>query len=69
MMDKRKYFPLAIVSGVAVRGLLYPVMLIKTRHVFPSLCSLVLCNLADFPFRRTTTDTICAKLDERALVG
>ena len=31
MMDKRKYFPLAIVSGVAVRGLLYPVMLIKTR--------------------------------------
>ena len=31
MMDKRKYFPLAIMSGVAVRGILYPVMLIKTR--------------------------------------
>ena len=31
MMDKRKYFPLALVSGVAVRGFLYPVMLIKTR--------------------------------------
>ena len=31
MMDKKKYFPLAMASSFAVRGFLYPVNLIKTR--------------------------------------
>ncbi|XP_050406183.1 solute carrier family 25 member 44 [Patella vulgata] len=31
MMDKRKYFPLTMLSGFCIRGLLYPVTLIKTR--------------------------------------
>ncbi|XP_074661407.1 solute carrier family 25 member 44-like [Tubulanus polymorphus] len=31
MMDKRKYFPLTMLSGFSVRGLLYPFTLIKTR--------------------------------------
>ena len=31
MMDKRKYFSLAAVSGFVIRGLLYPVSLIRTR--------------------------------------
>ncbi|CAG5121600.1 unnamed protein product [Candidula unifasciata] len=31
MLDKRKYYPLTLVSGLAVRSLMYPFMLIKTR--------------------------------------
>lgn len=31
MMDKQKYFPLTMVSGFSVRGILYPIGLIKTR--------------------------------------
>lgn len=31
MMDKRRYFPLTLVSGMFVRSSLYPFMLIKTR--------------------------------------
>lgn len=31
MMDKRKYFSLAALSGFAIRGMLYPVSLIRTR--------------------------------------
>ena len=31
MMDKRKYFPLTLCSGLTIRSLLYPFMLIKTR--------------------------------------
>ena len=31
MMDKRKYFPLSLVSGLYIRSLLYPLSLIKTR--------------------------------------
>ena len=31
MMDKRKYFPLTVLSGVCIRGILYPVTLIRTR--------------------------------------
>lgn len=31
MLDRRKYYPLTLVSGLAVRSLVYPFMLIKTR--------------------------------------
>ena len=31
MMDKRKYFPLTFASGLTIRTMLYPFMLIKTR--------------------------------------
>ncbi|GFN81265.1 solute carrier family 25 member 44 [Plakobranchus ocellatus] len=31
MMDKRKYFPLTLASGLTIRSMLYPFMLIKTR--------------------------------------
>lgn len=31
MMDKRKYFPLTLASGLTIRSILYPFMLIKTR--------------------------------------
>lgn len=31
MMDKRKYFTLAALSGFCIRGMLYPVSLIRTR--------------------------------------
>ena len=31
MMDKRKYYPLTLASGLCIRSLLYPFMLIKTR--------------------------------------
>ncbi len=31
MMDKRKYFPLALASGICIRSMLYPFSLIKTR--------------------------------------
>lgn len=31
MMDKRKYFPLTVVSGFCIRGILYPFSLIKTH--------------------------------------
>ncbi|CAG5125009.1 unnamed protein product, partial [Candidula unifasciata] len=31
MMDKRKYYPLTLASGLTIRSLLYPFMLIKTR--------------------------------------
>ena len=31
MMDKRKYFPLTVLSGLTVRTILYPFNLIKTR--------------------------------------
>ena len=31
MMDKRKYYPLTLVSGLTIRSMLYPFMLIKTR--------------------------------------
>ena len=31
MMDKRKYFPLTALSGICIRGILYPVTLIRTR--------------------------------------
>ena len=31
MLDKTKYFPLVVVSGIAVRSVLYPLTLIKTR--------------------------------------
>lgn len=31
MMDKRKYYPLTLVSGICIRSLLYPFALIKTR--------------------------------------
>lgn len=31
MMDKSKYYPLALVSGTAIRTLLYPLSLVKTR--------------------------------------
>ncbi|BFZ14082.1 hypothetical protein BsWGS_17121 [Bradybaena similaris] len=31
MMDKRKYFPLTLASGLTIRSFLYPFMLIKTR--------------------------------------
>lgn len=31
MMDKRKYYPLTLASGVCIRSLLYPFSLIKTR--------------------------------------
>lgn len=31
MMDKRKYYPLALCSGFAIRSFLYPVSLIRTR--------------------------------------
>ncbi|KAI8785975.1 solute carrier family 25 member 44 [Biomphalaria glabrata] len=31
MMDKRKYFPLTLLSGLTIRTMLYPFVLIKTR--------------------------------------
>lgn len=31
MMDKRKYFPLTLLSGFAIRGILYPFSVIRTR--------------------------------------
>ncbi|KAK7096039.1 solute carrier family 25 member 44-like [Littorina saxatilis] len=31
MMDKRKYYPLTLASGLCIRSMLYPFMLIKTR--------------------------------------
>ncbi|XP_064596418.1 solute carrier family 25 member 44-like [Liolophura sinensis] len=31
MMDRRKYYPLTVLSGFMVRGILYPFSLIKTR--------------------------------------
>lgn len=31
MMDKRKYYPLTLASGITIRSMLYPFMLIKTR--------------------------------------
>ncbi|XP_076438973.1 solute carrier family 25 member 44-like [Babylonia areolata] len=31
MMDKRKYYPLTLASGMSIRCMLYPFMLIKTR--------------------------------------
>jgi len=31
MMDKRKYFPLTLLSGFTIRSFLYPFSLIKTR--------------------------------------
>ena len=31
MMDRRKYYPLTLASGLCIRSLLYPFMLIKTR--------------------------------------
>lgn len=31
MMDKRKYYPLTLISGLSIRTILYPFMLIKTR--------------------------------------
>ena len=31
MVDKKKYFPLTMLSGFSIRGLLYPFSLIKTR--------------------------------------
>lgn len=31
MMDKRKYYPLTLTSGLCIRSMLYPFMLIKTR--------------------------------------
>ncbi|GFR79126.1 solute carrier family 25 member 44 [Elysia marginata] len=31
MMDKRKYYPLTLASGLTIRSMLYPFMLIKTR--------------------------------------
>lgn len=31
MLDMRKFFPLTLASGIVIRSLLYPFMLIKTR--------------------------------------
>ena len=31
MMDRRKYYPLTLASGLCIRSMLYPFMLIKTR--------------------------------------
>ena len=31
MMDKRKYYPLALLSGACIRTCLYPLSLVKTR--------------------------------------
>jgi solute carrier family 25 protein 44 len=31
MMDKKKYYPLAMMSGLTIRGILYPLTLIRTR--------------------------------------
>ena len=31
MMDKRKYYPLTMLSSFSIRGVLYPFTLIKTR--------------------------------------
>lgn len=31
MMDKRKFYPLSVLCSVGVRGLLYPLTVVKTR--------------------------------------